>query len=387
MISPTILFIHQSSELYGSDKTLLILVRTMKRKNFRPIVVLPQLGLLSKEFDKEGVEYVVAPVIKISRTMFSVKNLITLPFQIKKSIKRIEHSLKDTKIDLVYSNTLAVLLGVFFARKHKIKHIWHVHEIIDNPKIVRKIFTKLIELKMNARIIFNSKSTKRFWIQDRNDINYSIVWNGLDKPDLERIVDTDEQLIKATNSTSIKIALVGRINKWKGQQLLLEAFKDLAPQYDIELFFIGSPPPNQEVWLESLEEVIKQYDLEKTVHIIPFQTAIWPIWKQVDIAVIPSTLPEPFGLVAVEAMLCEKPVIAANHGGLSEIVISEETGLLFEPLNVGALKKCLEDLIMNPDKRNRLGINGAKRAKEFFTEEIYVDNISTICQDVLKENK
>lgn len=381
-MQPTILFIHQSSELYGSDKTLLILAKIMKEKKFRPIVVLPDTGLLSAEFDKKNIEYIIAPVIKISRTMFSVKNLITLPFQIRKSIKIIENSLVNTKIDIVYSNTLAVLLGLFYTRKHKIKHIWHVHEIIENPKIVRKIFTRLLSLKINSKIIFNSNSTKKVWIQKNKNLPYSVVWNGLDKPHFEK---TENPSI-SDQLKSIKIGLVGRINKWKGQHLLLQAFKELEPLYDIELFFIGSPPPNQEIWLLDLEAEIKNSKLNHAVKIISFQTNIWEIWEQLDIAVIPSTLPEPFGLVALEAMLCEKPVIAANHGGLAEIVVDNETGYLFEPSNVFDLKSKLEDLIMHERKRNSFGLNGLERAKTFFTEEIYVNNIIEICNDLLKEN-
>jgi len=62
------------------------------------------------------------------------------------------------------------------------------------------------------------------------------------------------------------------------------------------------------------------------VSIIPFQKEISKFWQSIDIAVVPSIEPEPFGLVAVEAMLANKPVIASNHGGLTEIIINNYNG-------------------------------------------------------------
>lgn len=74
-------------------------------------------------------------------------------------------------------------------------------------------------------------------------------------------------------------------------------------------------------------------------------------------AVVPSTEPEPFGMVAIEAMLASKPVVAANHSGLTEIVIHNETGFLVELNNIIALKEALEKLINNPELRISFGKN------------------------------
>ena len=64
----------------------------------------------------------------------------------------------------------------------------------------------------------------------------------------------------------------------------------------------------------------------------PTKNEIWNYYDVLDISVVPSTEPEPFGLVATESMLSMKPVVAANHGGLSEIIVNNETGFFFEQL-------------------------------------------------------
>ncbi len=380
-----ILFIHQSAELYGSDKTLLLLVTQFKNKGINPIIVLPNEGPLYFILREKNINVIIAPVLKISRKMFGLKNMLSLPFQIRSSIKIISKATNHLKIDLVYSNTLAVLIGLVYARKKNIKHIWHVHEIIENPKIVKTVFLNLIALKINSKIIYNSNATQVFWKKNKKiDNNRSVVvWNGLakEKETLSPIsINELKQNLFNVNASDIVIALVGRINKWKGQQLLLEAFKNISKNNtSVKLIFVGSAPPNQEMYLDNLNNQIKIDKLHQYVRIIPFQNDIWAIWDSVDIAVVPSTEPEPFGLVAVEAMLCHKPVIAAKHGGLAEIVLHNETGLLFEPGNVSMLESSLNKLIEDKKLRELMGKHGYERAINEFSLERYVDEIETIC--------
>lgn len=179
------------------------------------------------------------------------------------------------------------------------------------------------------------------------------------------------------------IALVGRINSWKGQQLLLTAFHGIAHKHpDTKLVFIGSAPPNQEFFEIELKDKIKEYRLENRVIIIPFQENIWSFWDAIDIAVVPSTEPEPFGMVAIEAMLSKKPVIAAKHGGLTETVLHNETGLLFEPNNPVALSLALEELILDSDKRRMFGEQGHQRTIEYFSLEKHVEKFEAIFEKI-----
>jgi glycosyltransferase involved in cell wall biosynthesis len=164
--------------------------------------------------------------------------------------------------------------------------------------------------------------------------------------------------------------------------LLLEAFNKLVKTHqNIRLVYIGSTPPNQEHFLDSLKDKIKNYDLIQKVNIIPFQDNIHQFWQCIDIAVVSSTEPEPFGMVAIEAMMAKKPVIAANHGGLMEIVVNNETGFLVEPNNKDALKDALEKLITNPELRNSFGEKGFQRAIENFSIQKYVQKIEYILEN------
>lgn len=375
-----ILFIHQSAELYGSDKTLLYLVANLDKNKFFPIVILPDEGPLKIELEKENVKVIIAPVLKLYRKMFTPGNLLKFINDYFKGIKTIKSIRKEYKIDFIYSNTLAVLLGFFFCFFHKAKHIWHVHEIIESPKFFTKFFRYFLNNPTNSVLIYNSFATCKFWNCKGNN---QVVWNGIAAfPEIE---EEEKDVIRKTILTSdneIIFALVGRISRWKGQMLLLEAFNKLIKTHqNIRLVYIGSTPPNQEHFLDTLKEKIKNYGLIQKVNIIPFQDNIHQFWQSIDVAVVSSTEPEPFGMVAIEAMMAKKPVIAANHGGLTEIVVDNETGFLVEPNNKDALKDALEKLITNPELRASFGEKGFQRAIENFSIQKYVQKIEYIFEN------
>jgi glycosyltransferase involved in cell wall biosynthesis len=81
--------------------------------------------------------------------------------------------------------------------------------------------------------------------------------------------------------------------------------------------------------------------------------------------VAPSLLPESFGIVALEAAAAGKPTIAAAHGGLRDVVVDGETGLLVPPGDRGALRGALRRLCAEPGERERMGRAAAARAKSF----------------------
>jgi glycosyltransferase involved in cell wall biosynthesis len=228
-----------------------------------------------------------------------------------------------------------------------------------------------------------------FWIKGNEKLakkSYAVC-NGLDVSQKQNTSQNEIASIRKdyfkVGENELVIALIGRINSWKGQQLLLEAFHKIAHKYEnIKLVFIGSAPPNQEVFEIQLLNKVTDYVLTDRVVIIPFQEEIWRFWDSIDIAVVPSTEPEPFGMVAIEAMLSKKPVIAANHGGLTEIVLPNETGLLFEPNNANALANALESIIVNPEKRQLFGGNGYNRTVNHFSLQKHVEKFEDIFQKI-----
>ena len=309
-MNKNVLIINQSAELYGADKALLELLENYP-KEYNPIVVLHEDGPLKEILLQKNIQVIDSSVLKVKRGILKPSFFFNLPFEIFKSIRKIRKELKGKQIHLIHSNATSVFIGAFYSFFFKIPHIWHVHEIIENPKILANLYPKIVSFFSN-KIVFNSKASFQNFYKRKNSIkNKSIViYNGQ-----ERNYDytSEKDLIHIRKSyynaskEDLVFGLVGRINKWKGQLLLLEAFANLVHDYkNAKLVFIGSAPPNQEFYLDNLISKISELELNDFVRIIPFQKEIWPFYDALDVCVVPSTEPEPFGLVATEAMLSKK---------------------------------------------------------------------------------
>jgi glycosyltransferase involved in cell wall biosynthesis len=386
----SILFIHQSAELYGSDKTILYFISDLDKTKYFPVIVLPFDGPLKTELEKNNIKVVIAPVLKLYRKMFTPSNLLKFIKEFRQGIKTLDKLNQEHDFKLVYSHTLAALIGILFARKRKIKHLWHVQEIIATPKVFNFAFKKILSIKCNHKIVYDSIATMNFWIKNNRTLTQKseAVWNGIEIN--KKIAISNSEIIAIrenyfnVTSNEIVIALVGRINGWKGQQLLLSAFNLLSKKYsNIKLVFLGSAPPNQEKFEIDLKIKIKEYDLDSKVVLIPFQKEIEKFWNSIDIAVVPSTEPEPFGMVVIEAMLAKKPVVASNHGGPTEIVDNNKTGFLFEPNSIVSLEKELEKLILDNHLRKTFGENGYHRVLDHFSLQSHVNHFEKIFEELI----
>ena len=378
-----ILFIHQSAELYGSDKTLLFLLSKLDKTKFDSVVIIPYDGPLKSELEKYQIKVIIAPVLKLYRNIFTVKYCINFFQDIRKSIKIIDLLDEEYNFDLIYSNTLAVLLGAIYSKKRKIKHIWHVHEIIVHPKIIAKIFSKLLK-KYSNLVICNSKATRENLIirEPKLKKKSKVIYNGLEVPKvLEEKINKESFGFK---NDDIIITLVGRISRLKGHKWLLNTYKEaFSKSKNIKLLFVGSPVEGQEFYLHEIEKFIFTNQLSDKVTILPFTTNLNAIWSITDIAIMPSTEAESFGLVALEAMLLKKPVIASNLGGLKEIVKDNVTGFLVESNNLKELEIAISKLVESPKLRNVFGNSGLERAERKFKLERYVNQFEKTFEELI----
>lgn len=378
----TILFVHQSSDLYGSDKALLVLVKKLNKDLFLPIVVLPKRGLLYDELIQEKIRVIVTPVVNIHKKMFNIKGLFSIPFVLVKSISKLHKELKNTKIDIVQSNTVVVTLGFIYAKLMGIKHYWHIHEVMDKPKIAVKIFPALVN-RFSDLTIFNSETTKESFCIVKPKIKEKsiVIYNGIDR---EKEKLSQKELLELRKSlgfdeNDIILGLVGRINKDKGHLLLLESFRKIVDKTNnVKLLFIGSSVEGKEKIFNEIKSQIKNLDLDDKVKIIPFQIDIWKFWDLIDIAITPSTIKESFCLVALESMLSEKPVIASDLGALKEVVKNNETGFLFNVNSAQSLEEKITILIENKSLRLEFGLKGKRRALNKFTSDKYISQFEKI---------
>ena len=379
-----IVFIHQSADLYGSDKAILYLIENIKNE-FNAIVVVPKEGPLTSELKKRGVRVIIIPVLKVSRQIVTSLQILALPFLIFSAMRKLKKELGTTKIDIIQSNTLAVFLGAFYSKKNKIKHIWHVHEIIKHPTIVAKIYPYLVNF-FSQSVVFNSEASFNNLCKNNSKLinKAKVIYNGLDRD--VPIISVDEKMImrrnmfKSINNDTIILGVVGRINKYKGHTLLLNVFEELVKEgfENIKLIYIGSTIKSQSFLKDKLIEVIENKELKHHVKIIPFQSEIWKYYDCIDIVLVPTTSIESFGLVALEGMLSKKPVIASENGGLKEVIANNHSGFLFETNNSKALKEAIKKLLLNKELIINLGEQGEERAKLKFPLKNYINKFKEL---------
>jgi len=377
----TVLFFHQSSDLYGSDRTLLYLVRRLDRAIFEPIVVLPTEGPLSHQLAALGIEVHILPLALVQTSSLNVAGCYRLARKMFRSVRAIHRVFAHRQISIVHSNTLAVLSGAVWARALGIPHVWHVHEMVHQSRIVRRLVATMVKLLSNA-VVFNSHATKNHLIEGHPKLNGKsvVIWNGIATP-LQR--ETEAVRVRqelGIDKDRILVVMVGRLSSRKGQMMLVEAAQRLWNRNvkDVTFLIVGSPAPNQEhIWQELLD-YIESTTLRANIVVWNFREDIDPIWEACDIAVVPSIEPESFGLVAIEAMAAKKPVVASNHGGVAEIVVHGHTGMLVTPRDTNALADAIESLVSDSQRRRRYGRNGYKRFQHLFTLTEYARGFNNL---------
>jgi glycosyltransferase involved in cell wall biosynthesis len=363
-----ILFIHQSADLYGSDRMLLNILDGLDPGRCERIVILPEDGPLAAALASRGIETHVADVAKIRRSMFTLRGVFTLAARLVASCKAITAAAAGRRVDIVHSNTLAVLGGAVWATTHRVRHVWHVHEILRRPRLLSSLFPWMLWLLADT-VVANSHATARSLTSSLRPLarKTRVIPNGVAVPGAPR--NPAPAFRKTFNAAEgdVLVTLVGRINGWKGHQVLVRAFADLAPRFPrLRLAMVGSAPSGQPEHREHLVRLVDTLPCKDAITLHEYTEDVAGVWAATDIAVVPSTEPEPFGLVAVEAMASGVPVVAANHGGLAEIVEHGVTGLLVAPGSADALADALARLVESPALREEMGRNGERRATDLF---------------------
>ncbi len=161
---------------------------------------------------------------------------------------------------------------------------------------------------------------------------------------------------------SIDVLCVARMIRWKGIQYLIEATTMVVRDFPyIKVFLIGDG-----CHLDEFKEMIAERQLSKnitTTGSMP-KTQIYEYYCKSKVFVLPS-LTEGLGMVFLEAMSCFLPVIGVKECGVPEIISDGENGFLVPPHNSEMLAERIRELLVDPEKRIRMGLKGRQKAEEY----------------------
>jgi glycosyltransferase involved in cell wall biosynthesis len=151
-----------------------------------------------------------------------------------------------------------------------------------------------------------------------------------------------------------RVGVVGRLCRWKGQHVFLDAFAKAFAGSDARARLVGAPLFGEEGYEAELRAQIDRLGLGDRVELRGHRDDIAAELADLDVVVHCSTVPEPFGQVVVEAMGVGRPVIASAAGGPLEVVTDGITGLLTPPGDAGALAGAMARLAEDPALGARL---------------------------------
>ncbi len=364
-----ILCVHQGYELYGSDRMFLLSLIALrnKYKSADITVHLPKQGdLSSRILDENIVNKIIYPTMSVLRKSDIKRGRIECFIH---GITGLKDKIKFcNNYDLIYINSIVVLDYLIAARFVKSKVILHIHEIPS--KLVKQVFQSLIRFS-RARCIFITNAVRYSFEKVKEGF---VIENGI----------KGFKFKERTFEGKLNFLIIGRINSWKGQDLLLEAIGDLKKRkgLNLHLRIVGSVFEDQHFFLERLKDIVKENYLEENVEFIDFVNNPSDLYNWADVVVIPSKKPEPFGLVAIEAMSSGALVIGAKHGGLGEIYKDNVSGIYFKPNDVESLKKAIESVENGTVKCTDIAYNAKVLFAEKYTEKSYIVRFNKVLDSI-----
>lgn len=199
---------------------------------------------------------------------------------------------------------------------------------------------------------------------------------------------TPERLITLSSEWRIPdganiIMLPGRITRWKGHHVLIDAMAKMNRK-DLFAVIIGSDQGRKEYSAE-LEEYIQSKGLGGKIRIVNHCNDMPAAYMLATVVVCPSTDPEGFGRVPVEAQAMGRPIVASDHGGAQETIIRGQTGWLVEPSSGEALAKAIQEaLSLDATQRAMLATRAMSHVAENFTKELMSDRTMNVYAEIMQ---
>jgi glycosyltransferase involved in cell wall biosynthesis len=325
-----------------------------------------------------------------------------------KSIFSIYKLIREFQPDIVHTHTAkagavgrsAVLLyNLVHARfgKKSIKLIHTFHGHVFNGYFNRLVTSAFIGIErlmavFTDRIVAVSETLKyelanKYHIASGSKIK--VIYNGYDlKPFLTigKLSDVSHRRTD-TADDEVFITIVGRLVPIKGHKFLIQAFSRLG--FPSRLFIVGDG-----ILKEGLVQLAEKLGIRQRVDFLGYKKDVIPVYRDADIVVL-SSLNEGAPVAIIEALACEKPVIATDVGGVRDLLgdklslISDdvalcERGILVSPANVESIATAINYLVNNKKIGYEMGSRGRIFVSKFFTIDRLITDIKTLYAEVLE---
>jgi glycosyltransferase involved in cell wall biosynthesis len=306
-----------------------------------------RLGFISKQGGWSSMKMTLHQLIYVPSLLFRYRSLLS---RVKPCV-------------VVHSNFQHIFL--LMPVLGSVKNVFHVHDVFSNNKFFRRLF-KIFRLRIERFAGVSNFVCDRLQQLGVPKERIDLVYNSVRPPS---VIHTQQNDIAT-------IGIVGQIGSWKGHEVLLSALS-LIRDVPWRLNIIGF---GSEEYIAKLRSIAAKYGIDDRMTFKGKIEGLVNIYHGIDIACVPSTISESFGLSAAEPGFFGIPAVVSNLGGLPEIVVDGKTGLVVPVNDATALAEGLRVLLSQPLKRKQFGDAAREHVNRLFS----IANNATRMESLLK---
>jgi glycosyltransferase involved in cell wall biosynthesis len=386
-----ILFVEASvgGVLGGSLTGILHLLRGLDRERFAPSMVLYEhKPSVEADLARAGVPVHVLPDLpvpsadgrrgRLGRALLRASDLLGVVFPRAKALAAIIAAEKPAVVYLANGLT-ANLDGVVAAARCGVPVVCH-------EKGYRRVgpVERFLSRWVDVCIGMTEHVTEHYATRGVRPGRLVTVYDGIDRADFRPGGGAAVRAELGIPADAPVIGLVGHIQEWKGQRLVVEAFARVRARWPaLRCLLVGGVHRQGEGYAQALQARIAELGLAQAVVLTGERADVAACLDAMDVAIHASVKPEPFGRVLIEAMALGRPLIAPREGGPLAIVDDGVTGLLVEPRDVDALAVAIETLIGDDERRRAMGVAALRRVDEVFDLRHHVRAIEALFAELL----
>ncbi len=311
------------------------------------------------------------------------------PYVMWKNIGRLKRIIERYNVNIVHARSRAPAWSAFYACKKTRAHfVTTCHAPYNISGETKKFYNSSIA--QGERVIAISHYVAQY-LRDNyklTDTVIRLIPRGIPMDRFHPTAVTPQRLIGLARDWRIPdganiVMLPGRLTRWKGHTVLIEAMEKLNRK-DLFCVIIGSDQGRKE-YRKELEDLIAAKNLGGQVRMVDHCNDMPAAYMLATVVVCPSTDPEGFGRVPVEAQAMGRPIVAADHGGAQETILRGQTGWLVEPGDAAALAQAIEEaLALNPTQRAMLATRAMNHVAQHFTKEQMGDKTLNVYAELLR---
>ncbi|MFS9107621.1 glycosyltransferase family 4 protein [Streptococcus infantis] len=353
----SILHISRTMDIGGAERIVYQLSSDLKDE-FDSVHVASTGGLWESELAAQGIQH--HKILDIDS-----KNPVT----VLKLLFSIHQIIKQKGITIVHTHHR---MAAFYIRLLKLVHPKLIHVYTAHNVFKDKLPLYGFALK-NAKSVAVGEAVNKNLKEDVGITDSRVIYNGV------VLKETDEQVDEIISYDGIKLGCIARLSEQKGLTYLLDAMSLLTIK-DIRLFIVGEGELREE-----LENKVKELNLQDSVIFLGYRKDIVECINSFDFCVLPSVF-EGFGLVAIEAFMNSKTLVATDIPGLNEVV-TNKNGVIVPAKDPAALASAIDKLATDATLRQELSSQAKKDYENRFSYPMFLENYRALYREIQGEPK